>query len=71
MGNQWKAQFGKLPMWPAKLKLDNLCAIIDINRLGQSDPTMLEHNLPAYKARWEGFGWHTISPSMDMTMLTC
>jgi len=41
-------------------KLDNLCAIIDINRLGQSDPTMLEHNLEAYKARWEGFGWHAL-----------
>ena len=41
-------------------QLDNLCAIIDINRLGQSDPTMLQHNLDAYKARWEGFGWHTI-----------
>ena len=42
-------------------QLDNLCAIIDINRLGQSDPTMLEHNLPAYQARWESFGWHTLS----------
>ncbi len=41
-------------------QLDNLCAIIDINRLGQSDPTMLQHNLEAYKARWEGFGWKTI-----------
>jgi len=41
-------------------QLDNLCAIIDINRLGQSDPTMLEHNLEAYKSRWEGFGWHAI-----------
>ena len=42
-------------------RLDNLCAIIDINRLGQSDPTMLEHNLPAYQARWESFGWHTLT----------
>ncbi len=42
-------------------RLDNLCAIIDINRLGQSDPTMLEHDLEAYQARWKGFGWHTIS----------
>ena len=41
-------------------QLDNLCGIIDINRLGQSDPTMLEHNLEAYKGRWEGFGWHAI-----------
>ena len=41
-------------------QLDNLCGIIDINRLGQSDPTMLQHNLTAYQSRWEGFGWHTI-----------
>ncbi|MDR4462587.1 MAG: transketolase [Nitrospirales bacterium] len=41
-------------------QLDNLCGILDINRLGQSDPTMLEHDLTTYQARWEGFGWHTI-----------
>ena len=41
-------------------KLDNLCAIIDINRLGQSDPTMLQHDVDAYNARWSGFGWHAI-----------
>lgn len=41
-------------------QLDNLCAIVDINRLGQSDPTMLEHNLKAYQARWEGFGWKAL-----------
>ncbi|MEX0830219.1 MAG: transketolase [Nitrospirales bacterium] len=42
-------------------QLDNLCAIIDINRLGQSDPTMLEHNLSAYQSRWESFGWHALT----------
>ncbi len=41
-------------------QLDNLCGILDINRLGQSDPTMLQHDLKGYQARWEGFGWHTI-----------
>ncbi|MGE0474346.1 MAG: transketolase [Nitrospirales bacterium] len=41
-------------------QLDNLCAIVDINRLGQSDPTMLEHNMKGYQARWEGFGWKAI-----------
>ncbi|MGP0595190.1 transketolase [Nitrospira sp. T9] len=41
-------------------QLDNMCVIVDINRLGQSDPTMLEHDLTTYQARWEGFGWHTI-----------
>ncbi len=41
-------------------KLDNLCGIIDVNRLGQSGPTMLQHHMEIYKARWEAFGWHTI-----------
>ena len=40
--------------------LDNLCAIIDVNRLGQSGPTMLQHDMEAYRARWAGFGWHAI-----------
>src|SRR5438552_11894109 len=37
--------------------LDNLCAIFDINRLGQSGPTMYEHSLEPYLARLRGFGW--------------
>ena len=37
-------------------KLDNLCAIFDVNRLGQSDPTMFEHDFDAYKRRTEAFG---------------
>lgn len=41
-------------------RLDNLCAIVDINRLGQSDPTMLQHDMDAYRSRWAGFGWHAI-----------
>ncbi len=40
--------------------LDNLCAIVDVNRLGQSDPTMLQHDLEAYRSRWAGFGWHAL-----------
>ncbi len=40
--------------------LDNLCAIVDINRLGQSDPTMLQHDMDAYRSRWAGFGWQAI-----------
>ncbi len=41
-------------------QLDNLCAIVDVNRLGQSDPTMLQHDMDAYRARWSGFGWHAL-----------
>lgn len=40
--------------------LDNLCAIIDVNRLGQSDPTMLQHDMEAYRSRWAAFGWHAL-----------
>jgi len=38
-------------------KLDNLCAIIDVNRLGQSGPTMYQHDMHPYEARMRGFGW--------------
>ncbi len=41
-------------------QLDNLCAIVDVNRLGQSDPTMLQHDMEAYRSRWSGFGWHAV-----------
>ncbi|HEY7510184.1 MAG TPA: transketolase [Vicinamibacteria bacterium] len=40
-------------------KLDNLCAIVDVNRLGQSGPTMYQHELGAYEARFRAFGWDT------------
>jgi transketolase len=42
-------------------KLENLIAIIDINRLGQRGETMLGHKLAAYKKRFEGFGWNIFS----------
>lgn len=38
-------------------KLDNLTAIVDINRLGQSEATSLGHEVEVYKKRWESFGW--------------
>lgn len=41
-------------------QLDNLCAVVDVNRLGQSDPTMLQHDMESYRSRWSGFGWHAI-----------
>jgi transketolase len=42
-------------------KLDNLCAIIDVNRLGQSGPTMYGHETEAYEARLRAFGWEAIT----------
>jgi transketolase len=40
--------------------LDNLTAIIDVNRLGQTGPTRYEWDLSAYSDRLRAFGWHTI-----------
>jgi len=37
--------------------LDNLIAIVDVNALGQSGPTMLGHDLDAYRRRFAAFGW--------------
>jgi transketolase len=39
---------------------DNLIAIVDVNRLGQRGPTMLEWDLDTYVARALAFGWHPI-----------
>jgi transketolase len=41
-------------------KLDSLCAIVDVNALGQSRPTELEHDMGSHQARWQAFGWHTV-----------
>lgn len=40
--------------------LDNLTAIIDVNRLGQRGETMHGWDLGAYAKRAQAFGWHTI-----------
>ena len=40
--------------------VDNLIAIVDVNRLGQRGPTMLQWDLETYTARALAFGWHAI-----------
>src|SRR3954451_4672349 len=40
--------------------LDNLCGIIDVNGLGQSQATQFGHDMEALSRRWESFGWHTL-----------
>jgi transketolase len=41
-------------------ELDNLTAVLDVNRLGQRGPTMDEWQLDHYRVRAEAFGWHAI-----------
>jgi len=38
-------------------KLNNLIAVVDVNRLGQSQPTAFEHNIEIYRKRFAAFGW--------------
>ena len=38
-------------------KLNNLIAVVDVNRLGQSQPTAFEHNIEVYRKRFAAFGW--------------
>jgi len=42
-------------------KLDNITAIIDVNRLGQTRETMLGWDLDGYVRRIEAFGWKAIA----------
>jgi transketolase len=44
----------------AHYKTDNLIAIVDLNRLGQSTETLDDHHLKQHVERWQAFGWHTI-----------
>ena len=38
-------------------KLDNLVAIVDVNRLGQRGETLLGHDIETYQKRFEAFGF--------------
>ncbi len=55
-GSQWEAI-----QIAAHYNLDNLIAVLDVNRLGQRGETMYGHDLNAYERRISSFGWETIS----------
>jgi transketolase len=41
-------------------RLDAICAITDVNALGQSGTTQWQHDLEALAVRWRAFGWHAL-----------
>jgi transketolase len=41
-------------------KLGNLIALVDVNRLGQSGPTMLGDDVRGYQRRFAAFGWRAV-----------
>src|SRR5213594_2873429 len=40
-------------------QLNNLTALVDVNRLGQSQPTAFGHDVEVYRKRFEAFNWRT------------
>lgn len=54
-GSVWEAA-----EFASKYGLGSLCATVDVNRLGQSQPTMLEHDMETYRRRWDAFGWQAM-----------
>ncbi len=45
----------------AYYKLDNLVAVIDVNRLGQSQETMYGRDTEMYARKFKAFGWQTMT----------
>lgn len=43
----------------AHMRVDNLVAVVDVNGLGQSGPTMYGDDLETYRRRFTAFGWRT------------
>lgn len=54
-GSNWEAM-----MCAAHYKLDNIVAIIDVNRLGQRGETMFGKDANNYKKKAESFGWKSV-----------
>ena len=54
-GSNWEAA-----MTAAHYKLDNVCAIVDYNKVQENGPTNEIKNLEPLSSKWSSFGWHTI-----------
>jgi len=50
-GSVWEALH-----FASQYRLDNLVAVFDINRLGQSEATSLQHDMDTYQRRLTAFG---------------
>lgn len=54
-GSVWEAA-----QLAAHYKTDHLIAVVDVNRLGQSTETLLNHHMEKLSAIWTAFGWTTM-----------
>jgi transketolase len=56
-GEMAEGQVWEAAEFAGHYQLDNLTAIADVNALGQSDPTMYEHDMETYRRKFESEGW--------------
>src|SRR5271167_464741 len=58
-GEMAEGQVWEAAEFAGHYKLDNLTALADINALGQSEPTMYQHDMEVYRQKFESEGWAT------------
>ena len=56
-GEMAEGQIWEAAEFAGHYKLDNLTAIADVNALGQSEPTMYQHDMEIYRKKFEAEGW--------------
>lgn len=58
-GEMAEGQVWEAAAFAAHYKLDNLTVLADVNALGQSEPTMYQHDMEIYRKKFDSEGWAT------------
>ena len=58
-GEMAEGQVWEAAEFAGHYKLDNLTVLADVNALGQSEPTMYQHDMEIYRKKFEAEGWAT------------
>ena len=58
-GEMAEGQIWEAAEFAGHYKLDNLTVLADVNALGQSEPTMYQHDMEVYRRKFESEGWAT------------
>jgi transketolase len=58
-GEMAEGQIWEAAEFAGHYKLDNLTLLADVNALGQSEPTMYQHDMDVYRRKFESEGWAT------------
>ena len=56
-GEMAEGQVWEAAAFAGHYKLDNLTVLADVNALGQSEPTMYQHDMEVYRKKFEAEGW--------------